>query len=357
MTTAIALLVTGFAATVLLIPAFCRLAPRLGLLDQPGGRKIHARVVPLVGGIAMMAVFVACFFAFGLYQAVTVYLPAAAALMAIGGLLDDRYVLGPIPKFGVQIVAALVLAQLGGAILLHLGELARPGLLMLGALALPFSVFAIIGVMNAINMADGIDGLAGGMSLIAALAFAWCAADACQAGPFWVASLLAGALAGFLVFNLRWTPGRSASVFMGDSGSYAVGLVLSWIAITLAMGDKPAIAPMTAVLILGIPLADTVVIMLRRILRGRLPFGADTEHVHHLLMARGMSQASVTWLLLIVAALMAVAGIAAYRYGVSDYVLFYSYGAMWICLYVTTSFACSRGAANGSRPDSFDPAR
>jgi UDP-GlcNAc:undecaprenyl-phosphate GlcNAc-1-phosphate transferase len=209
------------------------------------------------------------------------------------------------------------------------------------------------------------------MSLIAALAFAWCAADAGQAAPFWVASLLAGTLAGFLLFNLRWTPARRASVFMGDSGSYAVGLVLAWIAITLAMGDQPAIAPMTAVMILGIPLADTVVIMLRRILRGRLPFGADTGHLHHLLIARGMRAASVTWLLLFVSALMAIIGIVAYRSGISDYVLFYSYGATWICLYVTSSFATRPGAGGkhgdhaagpdkmreGARPDSLGSVR
>jgi len=288
--------------------------------------------------------------------------------MAVGGLFDDRHELGPVSKFGVQIVAALVLAQAGGALLLDLGELVRPGLLMLGALALPFTVFAIVGVMNAINMTDGIDGLAGGLSLVAALAFAWCAADAGKTGPLWVALLLAGALAGFLLYNLRWTPSRKASVFMGDSGSYAVGLVLAWIAITLAMGDKPALAPMTAVWILGIPLADTVVLMLRRILRGRWPFGADTGHLHHLLMRRGLSQARVTWLLLSVAGLMAVAGIAAYRYAIPDYVLFYSYGALWIVLYVSTSFASRLRTAGGhatgpdetrggARPDSFRPAR
>ena len=177
---ALALVLAGFAATALLIPPLCRMAPRCGLLDHPGGRKRHAGAIPLVGGVAMMAVFVACFFAFGLFRTVTIYLPAAAALMAVGGLFDDRHELGPVAKFGVQIVAALVVAQLGGAQLLHLGELVGPGVLMLGALALPFSVFAIVGVMNAVNMADGIDGLAGGLSLVAALAFAWCAADAGQ---------------------------------------------------------------------------------------------------------------------------------------------------------------------------------
>lgn len=347
----IALLCAAFTATALLIPPLCRAAPRYGLLDRPGGRKRHTGAIPLVGGVAMMAVFVAGFFAFGLFRTVTVYLPAAAVLMALGGLFDDRYDLGSVPKLGAQIVAALVLAQLGGALLVHLGELVRPGLLMLGALALPFSVFAIVGVMNAVNMADGIDGLAGGLSLVAALAFAWCAADAGKTGPFWVAALLAGALAGFLLYNLRWRPSRRASVFMGDSGSYAVGLVLAWLAITLAMDDKPALAPMTAVWILGIPLADTVVLMLRRILRGRWPFGADTGHLHHLLMRRGLSQARVTWLLLGVAAAMAAIGIAAYRTGIPDYVLFYGYGALWIGLYVATSFATRPQAAPGAAAD------
>jgi UDP-GlcNAc:undecaprenyl-phosphate GlcNAc-1-phosphate transferase len=373
-TFAMALALAAFAASALLVPLLCRIAPRVGLLDHPGGRKRHAGAVPLVGGIAMMVAFVACFFAFGLFPTVSVALPAAAALMAVGGLLDDRFELGSLPKLGVQIVAALVLAQAGGALLVHLGELVRPGVLTLGTLALPLTVFAIVGVMNAVNMADGIDGLAGGLSLVGALAFAWCAADAGKSGPFWVALLLAGALAGFLLYNLRWTPSRRASVFMGDSGSYAVGLVLAWIAITLAMDDKPALAPMTAVWILGIPLADTVVLMLRRILRGRWPFGADTGHLHHLLMRRGLSQAHVTWLLLCVAALMAVAGIVAYRYAIPDYVMFYSYGALWIVLYVSTSFASrprTTGAAGGAgqhargpermrggaRPDSFRAAR
>lgn len=369
---ALALFATGFAATAFVIPPLARLAPRLRLMDLPGGRKAHAGAVPLVGGIAMMAVFVALYFGFGLQRAVTIYLPAAVLIMTVGGMLDDRRELSPVPKFGVQIVAALVLAQLGGAMLFHLGDLVRPGVLALGALALPFTVFAIVGVMNAINMADGIDGLAGGLALVAALAFAGCAAVAGKSGPLWVSAALTGVLAGFLIHNLRWTSTRRARVFMGDGGSYSVGLVLAWIAITLAMDEAPALAPMTAVWILGIPLADTVVMLMRRILRGKLPFGADTGHLHHLLLARGMGVAGATWLMLAVAAVMALVGIAAWRADVSDYVLFYGYGAMWIVLYVRSSYAtraqlqAERAAGRGhgpgkmrggARPDSIGQAR
>lgn len=329
----------GFVLVAVLIPLLARFAPRLGLLDRPGGHKNHVKPVPVVGGIAMGLVFVVCFATLALSREVSVWLPAAAALMIFCGLLDDRDALSPIPKFGLQILAAFVLARFGGATLAHLGELVRPEVLALGAIALPFTVFAIVGVMNALNMTDGVDGLAGGVALVSVIAFALCARQAGDAHVLAVACLLAGALLGFLLFNAR-LPGRGrATVFMGDAGSYFLGLVLAWMAITLAMGPRPALSPMTAVWILGVPLADTVVLLVRRTLQGRNPFKPDREHLHHLLLARGLSHGSVAAIVIGASALMAVAGVAASRSGVPDFVMFYAYGALWLVYYVTASYS------------------
>jgi len=329
----------GFVLVAALIPLLARFAQRLGLLDRPGGHKNHATPIPVVGGIAMGLVFVACFAALALSREVSVWLPAAAGIMIFCGLLDDRHALSSVPKFGLQILAAFVLARFGGATLVHLGELLRPDLLVLGVISLPFTVFAIVGVMNALNMTDGIDGLAGGVSLVSVIAFAHCAGSGGHAQVLAVACLLAGVLLGFLLYNAR-LPGRPrAAVFMGDAGSYFLGLVLAWMAITLAMGDRPALSSMTAVWILGVPLADTVVLLVRRTLRGRNPFRPDREHLHHLLLARGFSHGAVSAIVIGISALMALAGIAAAQARIPDFVMFYVYGALWLVYYVTASYS------------------
>jgi len=338
----------GFVLVAVLVPLLAGFAPRFGLIDRPGGHKDHPRAVPVVGGIAMGLAFLACFAVIALTREVSLWLPAAAAIMIFGGLLDDRHALPPIPKFGLQILAAFVLASLGGATLVDLGELVRPEVLALGALALPFTIFAIVGVMNALNMTDGVDGLAGGVALVSAVAFAVCAGSAGATQVLAVACLVAGLLAGFLLYNAR-LPGRQrATVFMGDAGSYFLGLVLAWIAISLATGPRPALSPMTAVWILGVPLADTVVLLVRRTLQGRNPFKPDREHLHHLLLARGLSHRAVSAIVVGVSALMAIAGIVAAHARVPDFVTFYVYGALWLVYYVTASYSFrpSRQAEN-----------
>jgi len=331
------LFLIGLAATALLIPALARMAPKLGLLDHPGGRKDHGIAVPLVGGLAMGAVFLACFGIFRVSGEVSLWFGAAAGIMLLCGALDDHRELGSLPKFGFQIVAAWLIAQFGGATLLHLGDLVSADRLDLGAAAIPFTVFAVVGVMNAVNMADGIDGLAGGLALVAV---AWFGAAARYAGAdsvFWVACLLAGQLIGFLAFNAPLPRRPRARVFMGDAGSYFLGLVLAWLAIRLSMEERAAIAPITAVWILGIPLADAVALMMRRLLRGRSPFRPDSEHLHHLLQLCGLSRTMTVAVMLSISIVMGAVGLAAERANVPDFAMFYIYGALWIVYYVATS--------------------
>jgi UDP-GlcNAc:undecaprenyl-phosphate GlcNAc-1-phosphate transferase len=252
-------------------------------------------------------------------------------------MLDDRHDLGSLPKFGFQIVAAWLLVKLGGVTLTHLGELVDFDRVALGAIALPFTVFAIVGVMNAVNFSDGMDGLAGGFALAATFWFGVAAVAGGYTLEFQVACTLAGLLVAFLLFNARLPHRGKALVFMGDAGSYFLGLVLAWLAIRLAMNERPALAPMTAVWILGIPLADTVVLMVRRALTGRNPFRADHGHVHHLLLRR-LSHGRACALLFALSFAMGGIGYVAGRAGAPEFAMFYLYGALWIAYYVASSF-------------------
>lgn len=327
----------GLTATALLIAALMRLASRLDLLDQPGGRKRHEGAVPLVGGLAMGAVFLACFGIFRVDGEVSLWFGAAVAIVLVCGVLDDYRELGSMAKFGFQILAAWVLAQFGGATLAHLGELLSAERLSLGAAAIPFTVFAIVGVMNAVNMVDGQDGLAGGLALVATVWFGVAAALAGDGPALWVACLLTGQLLAFLGFNAP-LPGRPrALVFLGDAGSLFLGLVLAWLAIHLSMAPSAALSPITAVWILGIPLADTVALMLRRVLRGRSPFSPDVEHLHHLLQKRGLGKSAASALMVAASVLMGAAGLIAERADVPDFAMFYAYGVLWIVYYLATS--------------------
>jgi UDP-GlcNAc:undecaprenyl-phosphate/decaprenyl-phosphate GlcNAc-1-phosphate transferase len=333
------LFLIGLAATGLLTAALVRLAPRLGLLDFPGGRKSHEGAVPLVGGLAMGVVFLACFGIFRVDGEVSLWFGAAVAIVLACGVLDDHREVGSMTKFGFQILAAWVLVQFGGSTLAHLGDLLSAERLSLGVVAIPFTVFAIVGVMNAVNLADGLDGLAGGLALVATAWFGAAAALAGDGPALWVACLLAGQLIAFLAFNAP-LPGRGrALVFLGDAGSLFLGLVLAWLAIRLSMDPVAGLSPITAVWILGIPLADTVALMLRRLLRGGSPFRPDTEHLHHLLLTRDLGRPAVTALMLGASATMGAAGLAAERADVPDFVMFYIYGVLWIVYYLATSAA------------------
>lgn len=324
MTTSLGFLL-ALAGTAAAIPLLARTAGAWGLVDRPGDRKSHHGEVPAVGGIAMGVAFLIAYAVTGLAASLSLLLAAAVALTLAGGLLDDRYDLGSFPKFGFQIAAAALLAASGDALLTHLGHLVTPNLFTLGSWALPLTIFALVGVMNALNMSDGLDGLAGALALAACVNFGLAASLSGHASEFAAICIAAGAALGFLYFNAR-SPWRArAAVFMGDAGSLTLGLLLGWFAVRLAMAERPALAPIAAVWILALPIGDTVVIMTRRILRGRSPFRGDREHMHHILIGLGMSEARAVAFLFALSLALGLGALAAGWAGVPDYVLFYLY--------------------------------
>ena len=309
----LALLLGGFAATVILTPFVIRLARRLGAVDQGGYRKINGRSVPRMGGLAVALPFLfLCFLAI-LHPArffdplathqkdFLILLVGGGAIVALG-MMDDILSLGAKWKFLYQIAVALLVVAVGkGVSALHI-----PGL---GVVRLdPFSggaltVLWIVGVINAFNLIDGLDGLASGLGAIAALGLG--AIAALNGQPFALAlSLgLAGALGGFLVFNFN-----PARVFLGDTGSLFLGFVMAMLA--LMSGSQANGAMMLApALVLGVPIFDTLTSMARRVLRGRSPFQGDRAHTHHRLLDYGFSQRQVALILYGVALLCTVSGV------------------------------------------------
>ena len=319
--------ILAFPVTAGLILFFRRHALRLGVVDIPGGRKHHHGEIPLVGGLGMFGGLALIALLTDTFLAQHAAFFAAISLLVITGFIDDRSGLSPRRRFVLQSAAALIMVYGADIRLDNFGNLFGFGDVTTGRWAAPITVFAVLGVINAINMIDGVDGLAGGVALIALLVFSAFAA----AGGYLELTLLlplAGVIIGFMLFNLR-TPWRSrASVFMGDAGSVLLGFSLAWYAVDLAQ-VRQAFTPITAIWILAIPLMDTTGLMVRRMLKGRSPFSADREHLHHILLRAGFTPGQTVFIVYALTLLLAAIGVAGWWLEVPEYVMFYSFMTLY----------------------------
>ncbi|MCB1554907.1 MAG: undecaprenyl/decaprenyl-phosphate alpha-N-acetylglucosaminyl 1-phosphate transferase [Xanthomonadales bacterium] len=282
-----ALIWLPIAVAALLIWLSEPLARRCGLVDHPKGRKQHEAVTPVSGGIGVFfAILVGFLLLDSLPRASIAFLCAAALLMVLG-ILDDLRDLRWWWRIGMQIAAALILVYFGRVEVQHVGPLLGVKNTGLGWLSLPMTVVATVGLINAVNMIDGEDGLAG--SLVVSI-MAMIAAAAFYSGNAAVANraiIVGGAVIGFLLFNLRF-PGRlRARVFLGNGGSAVLGLAIAYFSFRLTQNAKHPVSPVLALWIAVVPVADCLVLIARRLKMGRSPFAADREHVHHLMREAG----------------------------------------------------------------------
>lgn len=314
-------------ATVLLIGLLRPLAVRVGLVDVPNERKSHGTPTPLVGGLAIFSGLVIGFFLCRDGPAIPsdaeIYSFFGAGLLLVTvGVIDDFLELSPLVKFIAQIFAALLMIFGAGVVLTDLGALTPDGsLLQLGVLAVPFTVFATLGIINALNMCDGLDGLSGSLTLtslsgLILAAYLWGSAVDLALLPS-----LGMAIIGFLLFNRRLLGRQRAYVFMGDAGSMFLGLALTWYAISLSQGEERALPPSAALWFLMVPIFDAVSMMLRRILRGRSPFAADREHLHHVFLLAGYTVNETVAIMVGVASLGVFVGLASIHYVVPDFIV------------------------------------
>ena len=319
----------GLILTLLATPALIWAAHNYGLLDHPDERKQHQEAIPLVGGLAM---FFAIAVSAAWYLAGTDIfwgLLASVSIIVLIGFLDDWIELSVGIRFLAQGVAALIMALFAGAQLASLGDLFGFGTVGLGVLAVPFTIFAVVGVANALNLSDGMDGLAGGLALISTAFVAAAAHFAGRENTFIAMLILGGALLGFLFFNMRLPWQHRAKVFMGDSGSLMLGLLLAWGVIGVTQGEGRALPPAAALWFFAIPLWDTVSLMLRRVLKGKSPFHPGRDHLHHILVRVGYRDSQVVFFIHLFAVACGLVGFFGWRWGVPDAVMFYGFLAVF----------------------------
>ena len=272
--------------TMILVPLAIHLSRRTGMLAAPEpGRRIHGRPTPLLGGLALGCGFAA---------SVLIWVPRSPEIMAVVGLagagavifvLDDRLHLPATVKLLLEALIALT-AILGFHIAITYLSLPGVGFLHLGwAVALPLSLFWLLGMQNTINMLDGIDGLAAGVVGIVAVVLRIASASRGQQDLVLLAAALAGCCAGFLIFNFH-----PARIFMGDSGSHFLGLALGMVSILGVAKIAVAFALVVPVIALAIPILDTAWAIVRRRRGGVSIAHADTRHIHHQLLDFGLTQ-------------------------------------------------------------------
>ncbi len=336
------ILLLAVMLTITMMPVLSSLAIRCNLaVDLPGDRKVHSRPVPRIGGVAMACgATLPLLYWFHANRFVVVFLLAAATLVVFG-LLDDMFDLSPGIKFAGQILAALIVILGDGVQIRNLGLLAPDSLPLADVFSLPLTLLAIVGATNAINLSDGLDGLAGGICMLVFATLGYLAYLEGNQTIGFVSLALTGALFGFLRFNTH-----PATVFMGDAGSQFLGFSAATLSIALTQAT-PTLSPVLPLILLGFPILDTLTVMVTRITQGRSPFSADKNHFHHHLLGLGLRHAESV---LVIYALQAVLVLAALmlRY-FSDWLILSGYlcfsGAV-LCFF--------RGARTGrSRPRSL----
>jgi len=270
----------AMVVTVAVLPALARLADKWLIVDQPGVRKVHAIPIPRVGGVAMaIGIIIAALVTIDLHAQERWFL-AGAATLVLFGVMDDRFDLDYRVKLVGQVLAAGMVV-IGAGVQIH--SLTFDDVITLPSwLALPLTICFIVGITNAINLADGLDGLAGGTTFLCLCAVAMLLSLSDQTAGVAMALAFAGAVLGFLRFNTY-----PASVFMGDAGSQLLGFAVAVLSLRATQGEASQISTAIPVLLLAIPILDTLSVMVQRLSEGRSPFSADKNHIHHKLLALG----------------------------------------------------------------------
>lgn len=284
-----------------------RLALPLGLVDHPDERKHHVGSVPLVGGLAIFFGVLVGTLCYGQFHTFVHTLLSTSAVLALLGALDDRSDLSVRIRLLIQTTAILAMIISTGVYIHTLGHIFGYRT-ELGWLGIPLTVVAVIGLLNAFNMMDGIDGLAGGLTLISIGAIVLFAGPTPLHEIVMLMALLATATLPYLAANLGFM-GRK--IFMGDAGSMVVGYLLAWTLIHLSQTPGTHLSPVDVLWCVALPVLDTLAVMYRRLRQGQSPFKPDRGHIHHILQRAGLGSRATLLVLVTLAAAIAFAGTVA----------------------------------------------
>ena len=299
----------AFAITCLCFVVLSPLAIKAGLLDKPGGRKLHDDATPLIGGIGIyLGVLVICLLMPTVLVSVSVLLGISAVVLLIG-VIDDRKEMSVGLRMAIHSTAAFLMVIAADNQLLSLGDLVFTGSITLDFFSIPLTVFAVLGVINAVNMSDGIDGLSGGLVLISLGFLGVVAYAAGSTALLAFITILASSLFAFLMFNYRLPWNSRARIYLGDAGSTVLGFILAWLLIDSTQGPNQIMPPVLALWFIALPLIDTVTLLIKRPIKGESSFKSGRDHLHHLLLDAGYKVEYVVLLLYGAAMLIGLVGL------------------------------------------------
>ena len=312
-----------------------------GLIDKPSIRKVHEVETPTIGGIAIFGGFLIALLTSPVSHIYLAGFVLPAALLVGVGALDDAFCISYKSRFVAQILAGLLMIFAGGVMVEQLGALLVPGkVITLGVFAIPFTLVCLVGLVNAFNMSDGIDGLAGSLTLVMLVGLGTVAYLGGQSYMVEGLSFLGFSLVAFLTFNARFPWHKRAHIFLGDSGSTFLGFAVTWFAVSLSQGEHAVMTPVTPLWFVAVPLFDMTTVMIRRVINKQSPFEPDRHHFHHLFLAAGFSVTHTVLILTAIALILASAGIAGLYFGVPEDVMFASFLGVYAGYFylVTTSW-------------------
>lgn len=312
--------VISFLVSIFVVPAVIYFSEKKGLMDAPGERKIHDHPVPRLGGVAvwlstMLTFLFLVFLSYYPYGSLLSGILLGSSLMFLLGLIDDIYCLDAKFKLFIQLAIATIVFCLG----IRIENIYLPfGISFnLGFLSWFVTTAWIVGVSNAVNFIDGVDGLAGSVISVSAVTLgliaASCSAD--MVGPL-IAFILTGAMLAFLTYNFN-----PAKIFMGDSGALFSGFLLATLSVTGVM-QVESVAMWVPLLVLAVPIFDITFASFRRIMKGKSPFVADAEHIHHRLLHAGLSQNQTVLVLTIIAAIVGAIGVLCINVSIIKYFIY-----------------------------------
>lgn len=303
-------------------PVVQKIAFKIGAVDVPkDARRMHKEPIPRMGGLAIFFAFLLSSLVFHPLTDQFKGMLLGAVIIVILGIFDDIYALPAKPKFIIQIIAALCATTQGNVITI----LSNPNIFSaepywhLGILSIPFTVLWIVAITNAVNLIDGLDGLACGVSTISSMTMLVISLTVSEGYVAVLMAALVGACLGFLPYNLN-----PAKIFMGDTGSTFLGFILAVASIQGLFKLSAIVSFAVPFLILGLPIFDTCFAIMRRLATGRSPMSPDREHIHHRLIDMGFTQKQAVATLYIISAILGLSAVILTTSGVVKAMLFFS---------------------------------
>lgn len=298
------LIVFSMIVSLILTPIVIAVSKKLDIVDRPNFRKIHTKPISMLGGSAiLLSFFIGIWLGAPIEREIKPLLLGAIVIYLVG-LIDDLYDLKPILKLLGQIAAALIVVFYG--VTIDFISIPIGPTIHFGWLSIPITIFWIVAITNAINLIDGLDGLAAGVSTIALVTIAFIAILQGNIFIIMICSVLIGSLLGFLVFNFH-----PAKIFLGDSGALLLGFIIGFLSL-LGFKNITFISLFFPIVILAVPFIDTLFAMIRRVKQGQHIMQADKSHLHHKLLDLGYTHRQTVMLIYAMAIMFSVVSVILY---------------------------------------------